>query len=141
MIKKQVRRFYEQLWNARDLEAVPSILCEDFTFRGSLGQTKRGHDGFAEYVDLVHMALADYRCDIEELVAEGEKVFAKMTFTGIHRGEFMGYLPTQRRLSWSGCALFRFSGDLVADLWVLGDLKSLDEQLQRNATGTADCDR
>ena len=56
-----------------------TVLHEDFTFRGSLGQEKHGHDGFAEYVDMIHNALADYRCTIEELVAEGENVFAKMT--------------------------------------------------------------
>ena len=78
--KQQVRRFYEALWDAHDNEAIPTVLHENSTFRGSLGQEKRGHDGFAEYVDMIHNALADYRCTIEELVAEGEKVLAKMTF-------------------------------------------------------------
>ena len=133
MHKDQVRRFYEVLWDAHDKEAIPSVLHEDFTFRGSLGQEKRGHGGFADYVDMVHKALADYRCIIEELVEEGEKVFAKMTFTGIHRNDFMGYAPSQKKVSWKGCALFTFRGHLIADVWVLGDLKGLENQLQRNA--------
>lgn len=33
-----------------------------------------------------------------------------------------------------GCALFRFDDDKVSDLWVLGDLKELEDQLKRNAT-------
>ncbi len=69
--KEQVRRFYEVLWEAHDTEAIPTVLHENFTFRGSLGQEKSGHDGFAGYVAMVHNALADYRCTIEELVAEG----------------------------------------------------------------------
>ncbi|MFQ5759739.1 MAG: ester cyclase [Acidiferrobacterales bacterium] len=81
---------------------------------------------------MVHKALGDYRCIIEELVAESDRVFAKMKFTGIHQGEFLGYSPTQQRVSWSGCALFTFRGDKVADLWVLGDLKSLEKQLADN---------
>ena len=133
MLKDQVRRFYEVLWDAHDKEAIPSVLHEDFTFRGSLGQEKRGHGGFADYVDMVHEALADYRCIIEELVEEDGKVFAKMTFTGIHRSDFMGYAPSQKTVSWKGCALFTFSGQLIADVWVLGDLKDLENQLQRNA--------
>jgi steroid delta-isomerase-like uncharacterized protein len=132
--KQQVRRFYEILWDAHDRGAMPSILHEDFTFRGSLGQEKRGHDGFAEYVDRVHAALGEYRCHIEELVAEGERVFAKMRFTGIHRGDFMGYAPTDRRVTWHGCALFTFDGERIADAWVLGDLKSLESQLAGNAS-------
>lgn len=50
---------------------MPSILYENFTFRGSLGQEKRGYAGFAEYVDMVHLSLGDYRCIIEVLVSEG----------------------------------------------------------------------
>jgi predicted ester cyclase len=83
---------------------------------------------------MVHKALGDYRCIIEELVAEGNKVFAKMTFTGIHRDRFMDYSPTQKRVSWNGCALFTFESELIKNVWVLGDLKNLEEQLQRNQT-------
>jgi len=133
MQKEQVRKFYEILWDAHDKDAIPSVLHENFTFRGSLGQEKRGHAGFAEYVDMVHKAIGEYRCIIGELVSEGNKVFAKMTFTGIHRDEFMGYAPTQQRVSWNGCALFTFEKERITDVWVLGDLKNLEEQLKRNA--------
>jgi steroid delta-isomerase-like uncharacterized protein len=132
--KEQVRRFYEVLWDAHDKEAMPSILHENFSFRGSLGQKKRGHKGFTEYVDMVHIALGDYKCIIEDLLEEGEKVFAKMSFTGIHRDEFMGYPPSHKRLTWKGCALFTFQGERISDVWVLGDLKSLEVQLKQNDT-------
>lgn len=56
-----------------------------------------------------------------------------MTFTGIHRDDLMGYAPTGKRVSWAGAALFTFEGDKVADAWVLGDLKGLEDQLQHNA--------
>ncbi|MGN8159441.1 ester cyclase [Salinisphaera sp. SWV1] len=104
-------------------------LSEQCTFRGSLGDQKSGHDGFIEYVDDAHRALSEYRCVIEELVAENDKVFAKMLFTGIHRGRFMGVEPTQRRVNWHGCALFSFDGDLINDVWVLGNLQPLKQQL------------
>ncbi len=130
MYKDLVRKFYEVIWENHDQDAIPTVLHEDFTFRGSLGQEKRGHDGFAEYVDMVHKALGNYKCIIEELVAESNKVFAKMTFTGIHRDEFMGFNPTQKRVSWNGCALFTFECELIKDIWVLGDLKNLEEQLK-----------
>jgi len=131
MHKEMVRKFYSLLWDAHDKASIPFILHEDVTFRGSLGQEKRGHAGFAEYVDMVHNALGEYTCHIEELVAEGDKVVAKMTFTGIHQDEFMGYPPTQKRLTWTGCALFTFDGKRIKDVWVLGDLKHLEDQLMR----------
>lgn len=106
---------------------------ENFKFRGSLGHEERGYEGFAAYVDMVHAALGDYQCIIDELVSEGDKVFAKMRFTGVHRGDFLGYMPTGKRLSWAACALFKFEGQRISDVWVLGDMKGLELQMDQNA--------
>ena len=78
---------------------------------------------------MVHTALGDYRCDIDELVCEDSKAFAKLTFSGTHRAEFLGRPATGQSVSWKGAALFHFSDGLVEKLWVLGDLKSLEDQL------------
>jgi len=132
-----VRRFYQVIWEAHDKSAIPPLLHPEFTFRGSLGQRKQGHRGFVEYVDMVHQALGDYRCSIQEMVEEDNKVFAKVMFGGIHKGTLLGYEASGKRVEWIGCALFAFDGDLISDLWVLGDLRSLAQQLERNKLGAA----
>lgn len=132
--KTQVRRFYEEIWNQRAKEPIPEILADDFAFRGSLGVTTTGRAGFVEYLDMVHAALGNYHCSINELVAEGSKVFAKMAFSGTHRGELLGYAATGKQVTWEGTALFHFSGDLITSLWVLGDIKRLEAQLADGKT-------
>lgn len=132
MQKNQVRRFYEEIWNANDISVIPEVLHENFTFRGSLGHEIRGYEGFIAYVDMVHKGLSDYRCIIDELVTEGDKVCAKMNFSGFHQDEFMGYMPSGKRLNWAACAFFTFERQRISDLWVLGDLQSLELQLERN---------
>lgn len=127
--KDQVRIFYEQIWNRHDKGVIPKILDKEFTFRGSLGEYKKGHEGFTEYLDQIHTALGEYRCDIEELVSEGDRVFAKMRFSGVHQGALLGFKPTGQAVSWQGAALFTFSDGKIADLWVLGDVQSLERQL------------
>ncbi len=116
-------------WNKKKFDEIPNVLHEDFLFRGSLGQEKRGHAGFEGYAITVHAALSNYKCIIEDLVVQPKKVFAKMTFSGIHNSEFMSYPATNKRVSWAGAALFIFSGEKVSNLWVLGDLKGLEHQL------------
>jgi len=49
-----------------------------------------------------------------------------MPFEGIYRRPFLG-------VDWTGAALFVLKGDKIADLWVLGDVEGLREQLRRNA--------
>lgn len=124
-----VRRFYEEIWNRGNKAKIPELLHESFTFRGSLGQTRRGHDGFAEYVEFVRDALSEYRCEIQEIVSEGSKVFAKVLFSGVQGKMFLGYPATFKRVQWVGAALFKVDGNKVSDLWVLGDVDALREQL------------
>lgn len=128
-----VRSFYREIWNKGRLEAIPDICHRDMIFRGSLGVHKNGSEGFAEYVRQVRGALDDYRCDIEETVAEGDRVFAKMRFTGKHTGEFLGYAPTGASVHWAGAALFHTARGRIVDLWVLGDVHGLIGRLSADA--------
>lgn len=128
---RQVRRFYDEIWNRQDLAVVPAVLAPDVTFRGSLGAVRTGHAEFVDYVREVTGALADYRCDIETLVAADGRAAARMTFSGVHHATFLGVPPSGRRVSWAGAAFFTFTGELVGDLWVLGDLHGLHAQLAR----------
>jgi predicted ester cyclase len=126
---QQVRRFYEDIWNRQRVDLVPSVLHPDVTFRGSLGPTRTGHQAFIDYVVEVHEALAGYHCAIDDLVAAGEQVAVRATFSGRHRGVLLGYAPTMRLVAWAGAAFFRFDGGLALDIWVLGDLDGLRAQL------------
>lgn len=128
--KEAVRMFYDIVWNSCDKSAIPALFHEDFTFRGSLGELERGHAGLARYVDKVHGALADYRCDIEQLIVEDDVAFARMLFGGVHRAELLGHPATGKPVRWAGAAVFTFRGERIADLWVLGDLYALERQLR-----------
>jgi len=129
----KIKLFYDEIWNRYDKSKIPELLHEEVTFRGSLGETRQGHSGFAQYVDRVHTALGDYRCEIEEIIVQGEKAFARMKFSGIHRAELMGCAATNKRVEWAGAAVFTFKAGKLVDLWVLGDLHSLLQQLRGSA--------
>ncbi|HEU0288216.1 MAG TPA: ester cyclase [Nocardioidaceae bacterium] len=127
--KRQVRRFYDDIWNRVDLAAIPDVLAPEVTFRGSLGPVLTGPEEFAGYVREVTTALGDYRCEIESILAEAHRVAARMTFSGVHRGRLLDVPATGRRVSWAGAAFFTFADGLITDLWVLGDVDSLRRQL------------
>jgi steroid delta-isomerase-like uncharacterized protein len=132
--KETVRRFYEAIWNSADKEMIPQLLHEDIAFRGSLGLMQHGHAGFAGYLDFVRHALGDYRCEIVEMVAENDKVYARMAYSGVHRGDLFGYAATNTKLKWDGIAIFTFSDGKIAELWVLGDVHNVMRQLSRHVS-------
>ena len=127
-----IRTFYEEIWNCHNLSKIPELLHADFSFRGSLGQIRKGYAEFADYVEFVHAALGDYHCEIQDIISEGQKAFARTQFSGIHRAEFLGYPPTFKQVEWVGAAVFTFAEERVLDLWVLGDMHGLLEQLASN---------
>jgi steroid delta-isomerase-like uncharacterized protein len=134
--RRLVTRFYDEVWNRPDPSVIPRLFHEDCVFRGSLGTERHGHEGLADYVREVTGALADYRCDIEVMVAEGENVFARMRFSGRHTGSFLGFAPTGAEVAWKGAALFETEDGRIRSLWVLGDLAGLTALLEQQARGT-----
>ena len=128
--KDLVQRYYEALWNRWDIALADDLLTESVTFRGSLGVSVQGLAGFKEYVRTVRRAFPDFQNRIEELIAEGDRVVARLTYTGTHRGELFGIGPTGRRVSYVGVALFRVVDGRIAEGWVLGDVHGLVQQLR-----------
>ena len=97
-----IERFYTDLWNRFDKSLIPVLLAEDLEFRGSLGHDKRGHGEFAEYVDFVRAAFPVFTNTVEEVVSEGDRSFARLTYWGTHGRELFGILPTGRRVELAG---------------------------------------
>jgi predicted ester cyclase len=133
--KDLVRLFYDEMWNKADKSRIRDIFHPDFRFRGSLGPVLVGHGQFEGYVDDVVRALPDFVCEILEMTEEADRVVAKMFFYGSHRGEMFGYAPTGKRVTWHGSAHFKFRDGLVDELWVLGDVHGLIQELEANKSG------
>lgn len=129
-----VEQFYSRIWNAGDEAAAEALLTDDFTFRGSLGTETRGREPFLGYVRSVRRSLAGYHCEIVACVAEGNRAFARMRFSGTHVAALRGFEPSGEPVHWTGAALFSLREGRIADLWVLGDLAALDDVLRANAT-------
>ncbi len=128
---KLVERFYHDLWNRFDKGLIPQLLADDVAFRGSLGQSCVGHHEFGEYVEFIRKSFPDFTNTLEELVSEGNRSFARLTYRGTHKGEIFGIAPTQQNVEYAGAALFRFRDGLIASVWVLGDMVGLLQQLER----------
>ena len=127
--KAIIRRYYADHWNRWDLSVADDIIAPDIAFRGSLGLTAVGIDGFKGYVATVRAAFPDFHNSIEDLVAEGDKVAVRLAYRGTHRGEVFGAPPTGRPVAYPGIAIFRISGGKITDAWIMGDTWSLRQQL------------
>jgi|SRR3989304_6578609 len=127
--KAIVGRYYEDLWNQWNLSLADEIIATDIVFRGSLSVTVQGRDGFKEYVTIVRTAFPNFHNTVEDLIAEGDKVVARLTYRGTHKGTLFGIAPTGKQVIYVGIAIFRIADGMIVDGWVLGDTLSLMRQL------------
>jgi steroid delta-isomerase-like uncharacterized protein len=124
-----IRRFYDDLWNRWDDEAVEDLLAEDFAFRGSLGTETRGRDEWRSYRDTIRAGSPDFHNEVVTVIARGDHAAARLLYTGTHSGHLAGLPPTGRRFSYAGAAFFAANARQLTSAWVLGDLSSLLELL------------
>lgn len=128
--KEIIRRYYNELWNEWKFALAEEIIAADISFRGSLAVEVRGLEGFKDYVRMVRAAFPDFHNKIEDLIAENDKVVARLTYTGTHGGELFGIAATGKKITYSGVAIFRIAAGKIVSGWVLGDTTNLMKQLE-----------
>ena len=107
--KTMVRRLVEGI-NAGDIEATVDEL---FAPRAA----RRVKRLFTEF----YIAFPDWREEIVELVAEGNRVAGRFTCSGTHRGEFLGEAPTGKRMEVEEVFFLRVKDGKFVDFWALED--------------------
>ena len=101
-----VKRFIADIWNRGELDDIPKICHPSLRFNGHIGMDRVGHEGFSRMVSTVREALGDYHCEIHSLVAENNKAFCRLRFTGKHVGNLLGYPATGKTVCWNGASEF-----------------------------------
>lgn len=130
--KDMIRAFYERMWNELDKSLVAELMLENVTYRTLIGDVVSGRDDYANYMDKVAGPFADFRVEILDLIEEDNRIAAKLRFRATHAGDFLGYAPTGKALEWDGSTHFTFSDGKISDIWVLGDIFTLEQKLKAN---------
>jgi steroid delta-isomerase-like uncharacterized protein len=108
--RQTMLRFYYAV-NAHDIHAVGDHLADGAVAHRmpqEFGQTRQG---YLEYLRMAFEAFPDLRCQPLEVVAEGDRVAARLRNTGSHEGEFMGIPATGRPLFLEGSDFCEFDDD------------------------------
>jgi steroid delta-isomerase-like uncharacterized protein len=127
--KSLIRRYYSELWNVWSLVALEELISPAIVFRGSIGTIVTGIEEFKQYVNRIRAAFPDFHNHIDELVGEGDKVVARLTYTGTHRGELFGFPGTGKKINYQGVGIFQFREGRIVSGFVLSDTESLKRQI------------
>ena len=74
-------------------------------------------------------AFPDLRLTVQDIMAEGDMVAARVAFHGTHRGEFQGIPPTDKEVNFTAMEFNRVAEGKVEEHWVEIDLLGLMGQV------------
>jgi len=125
--KAIVRRYIEQVLNEQRHDLAEEFLTENIEFHGS--GIPPGLDVVKQWLTTFAAAFPDGHITIEDMVAEEDRVVARITFNGTHQAEIEGIPATGKKVSMPGITIFRLDNGKIAEGWLLNDNLSLMQQL------------
>src|ERR687886_2716880 len=114
--KAVVRRFFEELLSTDNLAVADEILSPGFRFYFAGSPDPMDLKQYKEFLVARRAAFPDRRFVVEDMIAEGEKVSARFTMRGTHKGEFRGLAPSGVEVTMTGIDMIRLAeGKMVED--------------------------
>jgi steroid delta-isomerase-like uncharacterized protein len=130
--KATFTRFCDAM-NTGDPELISKTIDElvelDAQIRTPLPIEATGAQLAKEVFARLHRAFPDLRITVEDVIAEGDKVVARNSVTGTHRGHYMGIPPTGRSVTYNAIFIGRFVNGRIAETWGVVDVLSQMRQL------------
>lgn len=126
--KSIVRCFFEEGPSKGDLSAADKMLAPNFVLHVPLPSAP-GIQGMNAVITACREAFEHLNVTVEDMVAEGNKVAARFTAHGIHKGAFMDMPPTNKSINMTGIEIFRIENGKIMELWGEANLLGLMQQL------------
>jgi steroid delta-isomerase-like uncharacterized protein len=127
--KHNVQRAFDGLFNRGELALADELASADFLNHEAPPDAPRGPEGLRQIVTMLRTAFPDIHYDVEEVIAEDDKVAARTTMQGTHTGPFMGIPPTGRRVVQAQIHILRFVGGKAVEHRAVRDDLGLLRQL------------
>jgi len=118
--------------NDRDLDKIERFATPNFTRHDLTGAFLAEGSGSTEATDFLHTlfeAFPDFRTDVQDVFASGDRVAVRYKFSGTHQGILFGIPSTGKKVDFSGINIYRFEENKIAEAWQLWDWAGVLKQI------------
>jgi steroid delta-isomerase-like uncharacterized protein len=128
--KAVVQRFIDEVWNNRNYDLIESIFAEDHVNHDPADPNPAGGpQGARDFVETLHAAFPDARIEIDDMIAEGDRVVIRWHSSGTHQGELMGIPASGRSATTTGIGIDRLVDGVIVESWTNWDTLGLLAQI------------
>ena len=133
-----LRRWFDEVWNEKRVESIGEFMTDESVHHGiggPGGEPVKGIEAFRQFHLAILEAFPDIEIKLEEVIAKGDKVAARFTATGTHRGPLMEMPPTGKKTEFSGGGICTMRDGKFVEVWNQIDFMKMQYDL---ADGTPD---
>jgi predicted ester cyclase len=105
----------------RDMDGYFKLYDNAVIHHGFSSRIRPGVAGLRTHYEGLLKGFPDMRIDIEDIIADGEKVAHRCTFSGTHRGEFLGLAPTGKLVRAPAVHIHLFKNGRAVEVWQVFD--------------------
>ena len=127
--KAVIRRFVEEVQNNKNEAAYDELNDPEFVNLSSPPGVPSDREGGKMFLWGFFDAFPDSRFTIDDMIAEGDRVVTKKTFTGTHTGDFAGIPATGRTVTLQYVDIMRVRDGRIVEHWLSMDQLSFMQQL------------
>jgi len=128
--KELVRQFYKDVYVDWNMSRADEVVSPQFTSHDWPEGGPTGPQAFRHYYSAFRSAVPDARYEVDDLIAEGNRVVVRWRMLGTHKGAFRGIAPTGRPIVLKGIAIYRVEGGQLMERWVVSDLYGALEEIR-----------
>lgn len=123
------RSLYD-LVSAGDIDGFADNLADDFVEHEETPGLAPTKEGVKTFFRMQRAAFPDMRMEVQDVFADGNKVVARVRYTGTNKGEFMGMPASGKSVDVQLIDIFRFDDDgLLHEHWGVLDALTMMQQL------------
>ena len=120
--KATARRWSEELWGQGNLAVADEVIAPDYV-RHDAGDPfpARGPEDVKKIVGMLRGMLPDLRIEVQDVIAEDDKVVVRYTGVATDTNGYMGRPPTGKTISSPAIQIFRFEDGMIVESWAVRD--------------------
>ncbi len=127
--KDLFRQYADGFMRGGDEDVAERLVGENVLSHDALPGQEPGREGLKAAFRVLRGAFPDLSPDLQDLVAEGDRVVARFVVTGTHTGDFLGMPPTGKTFAYDEITIVRFEDGRIVEHWAEMDSLGMMQQL------------
>jgi steroid delta-isomerase-like uncharacterized protein len=128
-MKAAAHRFFQEVVNEGRVDVIPELTTEDFVEHETMPGAPEGREAVSWFVTSFRNAVPHLHAEVDDLIAEGDKLAVRSTWSGTHEGDLFGLAGTGKRFAMNVIDIVRFESGKVAEHWGVSDVAGMMQQV------------